>query len=66
MVTSAASVVPTDSCNVACMDTETRQKICQLVAGIIISDDILDETEEKFIDRGRSPRWIAEEKPIIS
>lgn len=33
------------------MDTETRQKICQLVAGILISDDILEEKEEKFIDR---------------
>jgi uncharacterized tellurite resistance protein B-like protein len=33
------------------MDIETRQKICQLVAGIIISDDILDEKEELFVDR---------------
>jgi uncharacterized tellurite resistance protein B-like protein len=33
------------------MDIETRQKICQLVAGIIISDDILDEKEEAFVDR---------------
>ena len=33
------------------MDLETRQKICQLVAGIIIADDILDATEEAFVDR---------------
>jgi uncharacterized tellurite resistance protein B-like protein len=33
------------------MDAETRQKLCQLVAGIIIADDILDEHEEQFIDR---------------
>src|SRR5262245_12680941 len=33
------------------MDLETRQKICQLVAGIIISDDILSDTEEAFVDR---------------
>ena len=33
------------------MEIEIRQKICQLVAGIIISDDILDEHEEKFVDR---------------
>ena len=33
------------------MDAETRHKICQLVAGIIIADDILDEREEAFIDR---------------
>jgi uncharacterized tellurite resistance protein B-like protein len=33
------------------MDLGTRQKICQLVAGIIIADDILDEKEEAFVDR---------------
>jgi uncharacterized tellurite resistance protein B-like protein len=33
------------------LDLETRQKICQLVAGLIISDDILDAKEEAFIDR---------------
>jgi uncharacterized tellurite resistance protein B-like protein len=33
------------------MDIGTRQKICQLVAGIIIADDILDEKEEAFVDR---------------
>ncbi len=33
------------------MDIETRQKICQLVAGIIIADDILDDKEEAFVDR---------------
>jgi uncharacterized protein (TIGR02118 family) len=27
--------------------------------------EALVEDEEKFIDRERSPRWIAEEKPII-
>jgi uncharacterized tellurite resistance protein B-like protein len=33
------------------MDLATRQKLCQLVAGIIIADDILDDQEEAFIDR---------------
>jgi uncharacterized tellurite resistance protein B-like protein len=33
------------------MDLSTRQKICQLVAGIIIADDILDDREEAFVDR---------------
>jgi uncharacterized tellurite resistance protein B-like protein len=33
------------------MDLGTRQKICQLVAGIIIADDILDAKEEAFVDR---------------
>lgn len=33
------------------MDLSTRQKICQLVAGIVITDDILDEKEEAFVDR---------------
>ena len=33
------------------MDADTRQKICQLVAGIVIADDILDDQEEAFLDR---------------
>ena len=33
------------------MDNDTRHKICQLVAGIVIADDILDDHEEKFLDR---------------
>ncbi len=33
------------------MDRTTRQKICQLVAGIVITDDILDSKEEAFVDR---------------
>lgn len=33
------------------MDQVTRQKICQLVAGIVITDDVLDEKEEAFVDR---------------
>jgi len=33
------------------MDLETRQRICQLVAGIIIADDILDDKEAAFVDR---------------
>jgi len=33
------------------MDPDTRQKICQLVAGIVIADDILDAHEEAFLDR---------------
>ena len=35
----------------AAMDQDTRLKICQLVAGIVIADDILDEREEVFLDR---------------
>ena len=33
------------------MDLDTRHKICQLVAGIVIADDILDDQEEAFLDR---------------
>jgi uncharacterized tellurite resistance protein B-like protein len=33
------------------MDIDTRQKVCQLVAGIVIADDILDDQEEAFLDR---------------
>jgi uncharacterized tellurite resistance protein B-like protein len=33
------------------MDIAIRQKICQLVAGIIIADDILDDKEEAFVER---------------
>jgi uncharacterized tellurite resistance protein B-like protein len=33
------------------LDLETRQRICQLVAGIIIADDILDDKEDAFIDK---------------
>ncbi len=33
------------------MDQSTRQKICQLVAGIVITDDVLDPKEEAFVDR---------------
>ncbi len=33
------------------MDQTTRQKICQLVAGIVITDDVLDPKEEAFVDR---------------
>ena len=33
------------------MDSDSRLKICQLVAGIVISDDILDAQEEAFLDR---------------
>ena len=33
------------------MDLTTRQKICQLVAGIVITDDVLDAKEEAFVDR---------------
>ncbi|MGE0546097.1 MAG: hypothetical protein AB7O24_00245 [Kofleriaceae bacterium] len=33
------------------MDDATRKKVCQLVAGIIIADDILDAKEEAFVDR---------------
>lgn len=33
------------------MDDSTGRKICQLVAGIIITDDILHDKEEAFLDR---------------
>jgi uncharacterized tellurite resistance protein B-like protein len=33
------------------MDAATSHRICQLVAGIIIADDILDDKEEAFLDR---------------
>ena len=33
------------------MDDKTRRKICQLIAGLVVSDDDLDPTEDAFIDR---------------
>jgi uncharacterized tellurite resistance protein B-like protein len=33
------------------MDATTRQRICQLVAGLVIADDILADKEEAFLDR---------------
>ena len=33
------------------MDKELRQKICRLIAGIVVSDDDLEPAEEAFLDR---------------
>jgi len=33
------------------MDEDTRRKVCRLIAGIVVVDDDLDETEDKFVDR---------------
>lgn len=33
------------------MEESLRRKICQLVAGIVVSDDDLDPAEEAFVDR---------------
>lgn len=33
------------------MDAATRRKVAQLVAGIVVTDDDLDPTEEAFVDR---------------
>ncbi len=33
------------------MDEDTRRKVCRLIAGIVVVDDDLDETEDRFIDR---------------
>ncbi len=33
------------------MDEELRTRVCRLVAGIVVSDDDLDEKEDVFIDR---------------
>ena len=33
------------------MDEDTRRTVCRLIAGIVVVDDDLDETEDKFIDR---------------
>ncbi len=33
------------------MDEETRRKVCRMIAGIVVVDDDLDETEDKFVDR---------------
>lgn len=33
------------------MDENTRRKVCRLIAGIVVVDDDLDETEDKFVDR---------------
>jgi uncharacterized tellurite resistance protein B-like protein len=33
------------------MEAAMRKRVCQLVAGIIITDDILEPAEEAFLDR---------------
>jgi|APMed6443717190_1056831.scaffolds.fasta_scaffold02878_4 uncharacterized tellurite resistance protein B-like protein len=33
------------------MDEDTRRKVCRLIAGIVVVDDDLDESEDMFIDR---------------
>ncbi len=33
------------------MDQETRQKVCRLIAGIVVVDDDLDDAEDDFINR---------------
>jgi uncharacterized tellurite resistance protein B-like protein len=33
------------------IDQELRRRVCRLIAGIVVSDDDLDEAEDKFIDR---------------
>jgi len=33
------------------VDKELRQKICRLIAGIVVSDDDLEPAEEAFLDR---------------
>jgi uncharacterized tellurite resistance protein B-like protein len=33
------------------VDQEVARRVCRLIAGIVISDDDLDEKEEAFIDR---------------
>ena len=33
------------------MDEEQRRKVCQLVAGMVISDEIMEPEEEAFLDR---------------
>lgn len=33
------------------MDQETSRTVCRLIAGIVVSDDDLDATEDAFVDR---------------
>lgn len=33
------------------MDLKLRESLCQLIAGIIVSDDLVEPEEEAFIDR---------------
>ena len=33
------------------MDKELSTKVCRLIAGIVVSDDDLDDAEDQFIDR---------------
>jgi uncharacterized tellurite resistance protein B-like protein len=32
------------------MDEQTRRKLCQIIAGIVVVDDDLDPAEDKFVD----------------
>lgn len=33
------------------MDEQIRQRICRLIAGIVVVDDELDEAEDRFVDQ---------------
>lgn len=32
------------------MDTEDRRRVCRLIAGLVVVDDVLDDTENAFVD----------------
>lgn len=51
------------------MDLATRRKICQLVAGVLVSDDHFADTEKRFLQRiyarfGLPPEECADVQPI--
>lgn len=48
------------------MDDDTRKKVCQLIAGIVITDDVLDDREEAFVGRMLQRFGLAEtEREVI-
>ena len=48
------------------MTPDEKRKVAQLVAGIVVTDDVLDPTEERFVDKMLDELGIpSEERAVI-
>ena len=47
------------------MDQALREQVCRLIAGIVVSDDDLDDAEDAFVDRLIAKFGIADRSTIF-
>lgn len=47
------------------MTPDERRKVAQLVAGIVVADDVLDPSEERFVDKMLDELGIASEERAV-